>query len=130
MAKQVALLGPLAGRTDGATARSKKSASHETGRTRGAYFLKFLQKHHFTVQEGIGDSPGHVAIVQLYVMSLTEGYNINAMEMHSATLRKYMQAVNDMFESRGFKIPIEWTDKENSSVKFLNAVSQWAREPT
>jgi uncharacterized protein YgfB (UPF0149 family) len=66
----------------------------------------------------------------MYVKSLTEGYNINAMEMHSATLRKYMQAVNDMFESRGFKIPIEWTDKENSSVKFLNAISEWENEPT
>ena len=66
----------------------------------------------------------------MYVKSLTEGYNINAMEMRSATLSKHMQAVNDMFKSRGFNIPIEWTDKENSSVKFLNAVSEWEKEPT
>jgi hypothetical protein len=76
------------------------------------------------VKQGLGDSPAHVAIVRMYVVSLTEGYNINAIEMRSATLRNYMQAVNDMFESRGFKIPIDWTNKEDSSVKFLNAVSE------
>ena len=66
----------------------------------------------------------------MYVKSLTEGYNINSLEMRSATLRKYMQAVNDMFERRGFDIPIDWDDKENEAVGFLNAVKEWENEPT
>ena len=61
-------------------------------------------------------------LAALYMLPLFECTpRVSQKEMRSATLRKYMQAVNGMYESQGFSIPIEWTDKENSSVRFLDA---------
>ena len=67
----------------------------------------------------------------MYIMSLTEGYNINALEleMRSDTLREYLCAVNHMFKSQGFKIPVNWDDKSNTLVQFVAAVREWENKP-
>ena len=66
----------------------------------------------------------------MYAKSLTEGYNINGIEIRSDSLRGYLTAVNHMYKSRGFDIPVDWDDKSNISVKFCDAIREWEKEPT
>ena len=66
----------------------------------------------------------------MYVKSLTEGYNINVLELRSNSIGGYLSAVNHMYKNRGFKIQVDWEDKSNTSVQFVADFHEWENEPT
>ena len=66
----------------------------------------------------------------MYAMSLCEGYNINAIEMRSNTIKGYLEAVNWLFRSRGFTEPIDFSDKNNIATRLFELVKIWEDEPT
>ena len=66
----------------------------------------------------------------MYTKSLIDGNNIFGIEMRAATIRGYLDAVNDLFRAKDCTLPIDFDQlKTNPSAIFYDQIKTWEEEP-
>ena len=60
---------------------------------------------------------------------LFEINTINFLELRAQTVGEYLDAINDLFCSRGFNEPVDFDNKTSAPVIFYEDVKTWENEP-
>ena len=67
------------------------------------------------MRDPCGDKPGYERIVAIYIKYVMLGYNYtNKADVRSATARGYADSVNTLFDLRGYKLPANFSDPNNT----------------
>jgi hypothetical protein len=86
----------------------------ETTRFRQAVYLNFINKH--PIQDPCGNKPGYKRIIACFIKQLMMDPN-----SQSATVRRYIKAINTLFWLRKFDAPANLTDCANMCSKIILA---------
>ena len=96
----------------------------ETQRARQAHYIKWCNQHH--IPDPCGQDVGYERIVAMYLKDVMSGANFQDIEtVRSKTARGYGDAVNTLFQKRGFPLPIRWSEAGNIPAVLVN---NWSRE--
>ena len=82
-------------------------------------------------KQWLGDGstdPLWTKLAALYAIDIRVN-NINLGTMRAQTIREYLEALNDLFEERGYASPVDFSDKSLPSTIFYENVKTWEKEP-
>ena len=65
----------------------------------------------------------------LFTQDIISGNNIKSKELRSATIREHLDAVNDLFEDRGYHPPIDLTNLSSGAGLYFQNVKTWEKIP-
>jgi len=97
---------------DREVAASRKDSDIETQAARQAHYIKWAGVH--DIDDPCGSEPGRERIAAIYIKYVMMGINYyNKIGVRAATVKGYADAVNTLFELRGFKPPANFSDPNN-----------------
>ena len=62
-------------------------------------------------------------------MDIIGGNNINQLELRAQTIREYLAEVNNLFSSRGYDEPVDFSRPDRPPALFYHNVKTWESEP-
>lgn len=68
-------------------------------------------------------------LVSLYAVDIIGGNNINQLELRAQTIREYLAEVNNLFSSRGYNEPVDFSRPDRAPALFYHNVKTWETEP-
>jgi hypothetical protein len=70
-----------------------------------------------------------INLASLFTQDIISGNNLKKKELRSATIREHLDALNELFEDRGFDPPIDLTNKSSGAGLFFQNVKTWENVP-
>lgn len=119
----------LALRTDKEITQSSGDSGIETKRSRQAFFLKFCSSHKIDPKSWLGSGELQVVLVSMYAVDIISGNNINKLPLRAQTVREYLEAVNELFDERGYERPTNFEQKRSAPTLFYENLKTWESEP-
>jgi hypothetical protein len=104
---------------DQAMAQSQRGQDLETEAAQQAHYIKWAKI--FGILDPCGYYKGFIRFLAIYIKYVQCSINYNTKQvLHSATVRGYANAVNNLFKLRSFSPPTDLSDPNNMTAILLN----------